>query len=307
MGDISINLNKAKSICSSEIILDKDHKIDSFTSINTSGYFRQIDLNNKSLLTIGNSSDEVFDAVFYGAKKIVLTSDNPYTFYYYYLKLASMYSLTYREFEWFFYKYLNNSYHNNKMFSKKLFKKIKPILYLLNQESYYFFDELFDKYDAKVIRNSLFNDNDYHIKAMRNFNIYLRNDQTYNKTRKMMEKISFNYQDKSILEENITEKFDVINLSSLCVNISLDKLIHLISRLDKNNLSDNGMIILGYLWDNDMYTEDYPNVWKKIYQDPNSNKFLNKYLTDILYINGYRDFLWEENTKDDKVLIYNKR
>lgn len=305
MKNLSFNLEKAKQICSNQLLLDKEHKIDSFTSINISGYFRQIDVNNKKLLTVGNSSDEVFDSVFFGASEVTLCDDNPYTLYYYYLKLAGMFSLTYKEFEWFFYKYLINKYHNNKMFSKKLYRKIKPVLYLLDQDSFYFFDTLFEEYDSNVIRNNLFNDNGYHNKALRNFNIYLRNELTYNKTKHSIERINFNFINKDILKINLKDKYDVINLASICTKSSLYKMVNIINHLT-NNIDDDGLMIIGYLWNNNMYTEEYPNVWKKIYQDPSSNKFLSKYITDIISVNSYRDFLWEENTKEDKVLIYKK-
>ena len=186
-----------------------------------------------------------------------------------------------------------------------LLKKIKPVLRELNEDAYSFFSELFDEFDHRVIRDNLFNDTGYHRKAILGFDIYLRNEQTYNKTKKSMMDINFDYQKKDILTENIENQYDVINLSSLCVNKPLHKMISLYDKLSNENL-DNGLIVLGYLWNNDMYTEDYLNVWKKIYQDPTSNKFLSKYITAVYYINGYRDYLWEENKKEERVLIYKK-
>ena len=306
MENIDINLEKAKLICCDKIKLDKEHKVDSFTSINVAGYFRHLNLDKKKILTVGKSSDEVFNAAFYGANDITLIENNTYILYYYYLKLAAMYTLTYREFEWFFYKYVFNHHPNNKMFSKKLFKKIKPVLKEINVNAYNFFNELFNEFDYRLIRDNLFNDSGYHRKAQHGFDIYLRNEDTYNKTKRSMININFNYLNENIFTSKIDGKYDVINLSSLCVNNSLYKMNNLYKRLDEDNLDNNGLMVLGYLWNINMYTEDYLNVWKKIYQDSNANKILNKYVTDVFYINGYRDYLWEENNLEERVLIYKK-
>ena len=306
MENININIERAKLICSGKITLDKEHKINSFTTINTTGYFRYLGLNNKSLLTNGKSSDEVFIGAFYGAKDITLMENNPYVLYYYYLKLAALQVLNCREFEWFFYKYVFNKHPNNKMFSKRMFKRISPILKELNEDAFNFFNELFDEFNHRIIRERLFNDAGYHRKVQRAFDIFLMNDKTYDRTKVAMRDVDLNFQEGDILTDKITDKYDVINLSSLCTTNPLHKMINLYKRLDENNLNDDGLIILGYLWNNNMYTEDYSNVWKNIYQDPDSNRFINKYLSDVYHINGYRDYLWEDCKKGERVLIYKR-
>ena len=307
MENLDINIKNARMICSGEIELDKKDKIDTFSSINICAYFRYFDFTNKRILTVGKSCDEVFNASFYGAKDISLIDDNPYTLYLYYLKLTSMYSLSYQEFEWFFYKYTLNKHLNNKMFSKKLFEKVKPVLKDINSDTYYFFNELFNEFDNRIVRDKLFNNLDYHNKVLRCFNIYLKNNDTYTKTKKLISDIKFNFINKNILTNEINDQYDFINLSSLCTNTPIYKMINLFNQLNDNNLNDDGLMILGYLWKNNMYTEDYLDDWKKVYNDPNANGMLNDYITAVFYINGYRDYLWEDNKKEDRVLVYRKK
>jgi hypothetical protein len=72
MENLNLNIEKARLICSGKLILDKEHKIDSFVPINNSDYFKYLDLNNHRLLTVGTSSDEVFNGSFYNSKDITL-------------------------------------------------------------------------------------------------------------------------------------------------------------------------------------------------------------------------------------------
>ncbi len=306
MENLTVNLDKAKLICSGNLELDKDFKIDSFTTINLSGYYRYLDLNNKSLLTIGKSADEVFNGVFFGAKDITLVEKNPLIIYYYYLKLAGLLTLSYKEFEWFFHKYLLNKHPNNKMFSKKLYRKIKPELLNINSDSYCFFTELLDKYNSRVVRDKLFNDSGYHRKTIRSFDIYLRNEDAYNKTRDTIKDVNITYINSDLLTSKVDLKYDIINLSSLCTKTTIYKLSSLIKKLDNNNLTNDGTIVLGYLWNNNMYTEEYPNVWQKIYDNPWNYKFISKYISEVLEVSSYRDILWEDNKREDRVLIYHK-
>ena len=115
-----------------------------------------------------------------------------------------------------------------------------------------------------------------------------------------------NHQQGNILTDKVDGMFDVIDLSTLCTTNPLHKMINLYDRLDKDNLDENGLMVLGYLWDINMYTEDYPNVWKKIYEKPDVNRFLNKYVDGVYFINGYRDYLWEQNNIGDRVLMHRK-
>ena len=280
--------------------------IDSFTKENLSGYLKKLELSQKKVLTINTSGDDILNAMFFGANDLTLCTKNNYAKYYLYLKLAGLKALSYNEFCWFFMKNNMNMRNNNKMFSKRLFRKIGPTLDSIDKDSYLFFDELFDIYTPKETRNNCFSDSNYHSKAIKNFNIYLRNEYSYNKLRNMSSNTNINFIDKSILDTNIDQEYDVILLSTLCTEMKLRRFLKLIKKLDKN-LSSDGLIMLGYLWNNNIYTPSYDKVWEKIYQNPKANKLLSKYLTDVYEVGGYRNYLWENSKQDDKVLVYRKK
>ena len=280
--------------------------INSFTKENLGGYLKYIPLENRSVLAVNSSGDDILNSIFFGANNLTLCNLNIHAKYYLYLKIAALIALNYNEFKWFFFKYNMNMHNNNKMFSKKLFKKISPILKTISFESFKFFDELLEIYNARDVRDNYFIDSDYHNKAIKNFNIYLRNDNTFNKLKDMVNGISIDFINQSIIDASLNKEYDTILLSSLCTEMTLFKFINLIKKLDANVKSD-GIIVLGYLWNKNIYTKDYANVWKNIYNDPKSNKYLSKYISTIYEVSGYINYLWENNQRDDKVLVYQKK
>ena len=285
---------------------DNIFSINSFTTENIAGYLKYFNLYNKKVLTIDNSSDQLLNCVFFCANNLSLCNSNIISKYYLYLKIAGLLSLNYNEFQWFFLKHNNHMHNNNRMFSKKLFKRIGPTLKIISEESYFFFAELFDSIDSKKVRSEYFFDSNYHNKALKNFNIYLRNENTFNKLGNTIEHVNIDYINKNIVSDNIDGKFDIILLSSLCIKLTLNKFINLIKKLDSNNLNNSGDIVLAYLWNNNIYTEEYSDVWKKIYNNPESNKYLKKYISDYYQVSGYQNYLWEDNKRNDKVLVYRK-
>ena len=280
--------------------------IKSFATENIAGYLKYFNLHDKKILTTDNSGDEVLNSIFYGAKDVTLCNPNIISKYYLYLKIAGVISLSYNEFGWFFLKYNSHMHHNNRMFSKKLYKKITTSLKEINNEAYYFFDEAFDTFGSKDVRNNFFIDSNYHNKAIKNFNIYLRNENTYNKLKSILINTDLNFFKEDITITNINGNYDTILLSSLCTKLTLTKFIKLVKRIDLNNLNNNGEMMLGYLWNNNIYTPNYSDVWKKIYSNPMGNKYLNKYVTEFYNVSGYQNYLWEDNKRDDKVLVYRK-
>ena len=123
MENVKTTLQKAESICNGFILNFHPYsKIYTFTTENISGYIDYFDFNNRSLLTVGSSGDQILNAYFNGAKDITLFDINEYAMYYVYLKIAAIMILNYEEFTLFFFKNYNN-YFNKEMFSKILFSK----------------------------------------------------------------------------------------------------------------------------------------------------------------------------------------
>lgn len=307
MGSFEINLYKAQSICEGNLIhLTEYSKIYTFTTENISGYIKYFDLKNKSLLTIGSSGDQVLNAFLLGARDITLYDINPYAKYYVYLKIAAIISLDYIEFQSFFFKHGLKKFYNKEMFSKELYNKIKPNLRLLDYESFLFFDELFYLYDRDTIRDYLFDDDENHNEVIKNFNNYLKSEESYNKLKSVLKKINFKYINGDIFKDGVEGKNDNIFLSNLCTITSLEKLKLLLQKLDLNNLNQNGSILVGYLWDTDFDTKKFEDDWKEVYKLDKTKEELKKFITEYHNINGSRDYLWEENKKRDMVLIYRK-
>lgn len=114
-----------------------------FTTENIAGYIDCFDLEDKTLLTVGSSGDQVINAALKGAREITLLDINPCAKYYYYLKEAGILEFSLAEFNKFFRyircydypKYLNN---NKKVFNKLYYRKIKDTLQALDNDSYLF-------------------------------------------------------------------------------------------------------------------------------------------------------------------------
>lgn len=309
MSDFEVNLFKATSICEGKFrYLDEFSKIYSFSTENVSGYMDYFDFNNKSLLTVGSSGDQVLNSFYCGSRDITLFDINPYAKYYVYLKIAAILSLDYTEFQLFFFKHYESPFKdNNYMFSKDLFNKIKDNLRVFDYESYLFFDELFSLFIPSIIRTRLFDDDEDRKIVIKGFNKYLKDEDSYNKLRNIIKKIYFTFIHGDIFKDNINGRFDNIFLSNLCSVVEVDKLKDLLIKLDTNNLNFNGSILLGYLWDTLFESDKYKDDWKEIYKIPIVKEKLGSFISEYHNIFGSRNILWEEDKKNDLVLIYRKK
>lgn len=303
------NLYRASSICEGKFCYNSEFsRMYSFATENVSGYIDYFNFNNKSLLTVGSSGDQILNAFYNGARDITLFDINEYVKYYIYLKISAILSLTYQEFILFFFKHDISPFKQNKcMFSKQLFNKMKDNLRLFDYESYLFFDELFSLYEGEKIRDRLFDDDEDRKIVIKGINKYLHDEESYNKLKSIIRKISFKYIYGNIFEDDINGKFDNIFLSNLCSITSLERLKKLLEKLDKNNLNSEGSILFGYLWNTSFNNGSYKDDWKEIYKMPIVKEYLKEYITEVYDIVGTRDILWEEDKKRDLVLIYRKK
>ena len=283
-------------------------RVYTFTTENISDYIKYFDLKNKSLLTVGSSGDQVLNAFCCGARDITLFDINEYALYYLYLKVSSILTLDYKEFQEFFFKRYNNKpgYSNEKMFLKETFDKVKSTLRLFNYEAYLFYDELFHLYSPINIRENLFNDDEYRNIIINNFNIYLKNEKTYNELKKKLYSFTVKNINGDILKDNLKYKYDNIFLSNISTVIGLEKFKQLIKKMD-NNLNNNGSMLLTYLWDIDYYEENFQNNWNEMYNMKKVREELSYYITDYYNIICDKDILWDLNNKSDLVLIYRKK
>lgn len=305
------NLIKVINILDGNIsYFDPISKVYTFTTENVYEYLKYFELENKRLLTVGSSGDQILNSFYCGARDITLFDINEYSKYYLYLKISAILSLDYLEFQKFFFKHgydINEDYYNKKMFSKDIFDKIKSTLRLLDYDSYLFYDEIFHMYQSERIRDYLFDDDECRNKVIRGFNIYLKNENTYNKLKKNLYKLSFKFINGDIFKDNISGKFDNIFLSNLCTWYKVEELKKLIEKLD-NNINFGGSILIGYLYDTYFYDESYKEDWNKIYDIKNTREVLNEFISEHNNVKNSRCFIFdEENNKRDLVLIYRKK
>ena len=302
-------LYKASSTCDGSFrYISEFSKIYQFTTENIAGYIDYFDFDDKSLLTVGSSGDQILNAFYNGARDITLFDINEYAKYYVYLKIAAILSLSYKEFKAFFFRHgLTPFVRNHHMFSPELYEKIKGNLRLLDYESFLFFDELFSLYEPTKIRERMFDDDEDRNVVIKGMNKYLKDEESYNKLQAIIRKISFRYINGNIFEEDVNGKFDNIFLSNLCTIANLEQLKSLLQKLDRNNLNSGGSIQLGYLWNASFDSEVYKDDWKEIYKMPIAKEYLKGFITEAHQIPGPRDILWDDPTKKDLVLIYRKK
>ena len=308
MGNFDKHLEKISSVCARETFFDGEYsKFYTFTTENISEYMKYFDFQNKSLLTIGSSGDQILNSFYYGARDITLFDINEYSKYYIYLKIAAIISLNYKEFQYFFFRHGDNTYENDYMFSKRLYSKLIPVLRILDYESYLLFDELFALYDAKTIRVKLFDDDEDRNRVIRRFNVYLHDEESFNKLKSILKKISIKFIYGDIFKDDVPGKYDNIILSNLCTIVPLDDFYKLLTKIDENNLNDNGSMMLGYLWDINFDETTYRDDWKDIYKMPIVKEKLGKYLSESYQVLDAKDILWEQEKKRDLVLLYRKK
>lgn len=310
MENFETDLVRATSICDGlfRSYEGEFSRVYPFTTENISGYIDLFDFNNKSLLTVGSSGDQILNAYYNGCRDITLFDINRYAKYYVYLKIAGIISLSYEEFKCFFFKHTSSPFKDNKyMFSKGLFNKIKDNLRYLDFESYLFFDELFSNYEGKKVRDRLFNDDEDRYRVIIGSNNYLRDEDSYNELKRKLKSIYFNFIRGNIFEDDITGMFDNIFLSNLCTTSGLDKLKELLIKLDSCNLKDKGSILLAYLWDIKFDSTKYSKDWIDAYKIPIVKEKLSEFITEAHNITGVKDILFEDNFCNDLVLVYRKK
>ena len=297
-------LYTAKERCEGNIILDEAsmngfEEIYPFTTENIAGYIDYFDLQDKSLLTVGSSGDQIINAAFKGAKDITLLDINPYAKYYYYLKAAGILELNLTDFNEFF-RY--NDYpkvfkYNKKVFDKASYKKLKSTLKSLDNDSYLFWDELFDMYQPDYIRFSLFSNDEYGTSVLSKSNLYLQSENTYDETKTKLKELRPEFINEDIFKSNLTKNYDNIWLSNIIYFLEEDELKQVTDKFS-HNLNDDGQLMIGYLYNVSKYNADKLNDSLKLLKDysPFFHSFTS--ISELEYNN--------DNCKDT-VLIYQKK
>jgi len=178
-------------------------------------YYSILDIKNKKILTVCGSGDQVLNAYFLGAKKVVGFDLNKRSELITLLKISALRELSYGEFLKFF-----GERGSNSSLDYGLYKKIQK---KLSKKALRFFDTLYKKYGfdgEKIARSDYFRQRwDFETDTKR-INLYLRDEQSYMRLREIMartkqEFVQGNAKDIYRAKKLGNEKFDVINLSNV--------------------------------------------------------------------------------------------
>ena len=305
-------LYTAKERCEGNIILDEAsmngfEEIYPFTTENIAGYIDYFDLQDKSLLTVGSSGDQIINAAFKRAKDITLLDINPYAKYYYYLKAAGILELNLTDFNEFF-RY--NDYpkvfkYNKKVFDKASYKKLKSTLKSLDNDSYLFWDELFDMYQPDHIRFSLFSNDEYGTSVLGKSNLYLQSENTYDETKTKLKELRPEFINEDIFKSNLTKNYDNIWLSNIACYLYQDKIKGMTDKFS-DKLAVDGKLLISYLYSIDMNTE-YDDDWSPIYDLKNDLELLKEYSPIFHFFKGVNGIKHNDDDIKDSVLIYQKK
>ena len=218
------------------------------TTENINGYYDLMNLRGKSILTVIGASDQVFDAITRGAKKIDGFDISIYAIMFYYLKEAAIKTLDFDEYIEFFYV-------ENKCFNYETFEKIKNHL---NENSKDFWNSIFEHkaLNMKELISKLIIGNQlslYPSKKVAKIKLsrmstYL-NEFDYYTLKGEMYTTEVNIYLRDVKElDDIGEKYDYIILSNIYEyqkGEDRKKFKEAIERY-KEKLNPSGMIIVGY-------------------------------------------------------------
>lgn len=294
--------------CENIFVDDKEFdQIYPFTTENIVGYIDCFDLQDKSLLTVGSSGDQIINAALKGTKDITLLDINPYAKYYYYLKTAGILELSLTEFNEFF-RYNDHPKvfkYNKKVFNKDSYKKLKSTLKSLNKDSYLFWDELFDMYQPEHIRSYLFSNDEYRTSILSKSNLYLQSENVYDDTKTKIKELRPKFINEDIFEVNLTKDYNNIWLSNIACYLEQDEIKEMTDKF-ANSLAVDGKLLISYLYSIDMDTEYHDN-WYPIYDLKNDLELLKEYSPTFHFFKGVEGIKFCTDDIKDSVLIYQKK
>lgn len=200
-------------------------------------YFKDLNLKNSRVATVGSSGDQVLNSIFYGSKDITLIDANMFTRAYVEYKIAMIKNLDFKTFKQCLGRFA--------MFNWKTYAKIS---HDLSKKTQQFFDELMlnqddnnHYYDEGFLTDSLIRNNLLHTPCdkfdLPEENIFYNNKTDYNKLKKLLIendfKIKFIVADVSEFHTKLKGKFDYIFLSNIYDYVNIVEMFHIIKSLYK--------------------------------------------------------------------------
>lgn len=281
-----------------------------FTTENIAGYIDLFDLQNKSLLTVGSSLDQAFNAIEANCRDITVLDLNPQTKFYYFLKTAALLELNRQEFlEYLRFKdYPSVFKDNRKAFDKETFNKLKKTLRLLDYESYLYWDELFENYGPIKVRTSLFSLDEDRTNTIVGCNKYLQTEENYESLRSKIKKYTPNFITANIYDAKINRKYDSIWLSNIFYHLQAgeSEKIGFLTKKMVDALKENGKLLITYLYDTVEETA-YQEGWRDIYNLEEVYQVLKDYSPALENFPGVSSLRFSNKEFKDSVLVYQKK
>ena len=182
-------------------------------------YYLALELEGKSVLTINGSGDQVLNAYYFGAKRVVGFDIVKSTKYMLDLKIAAIKNLNYKEFLNFFgdKKEIGNfNFNFNSSFRSNL-----------ENDTVRFFDELFEKYERNgqaLLESDNFRKRKEFCEKLDEINPFLANEKNYKVMQERMSEVNLEFVEADICDiyKKVDGTFDLINLSNVLNYISKD-------------------------------------------------------------------------------------
>lgn len=277
-----------------------------FCNENVSGYLDILDLEGKSLLTVGSSADQTISAIARGCKDITVLDICRFAEEYFYLKKAAIETLTPKEFgQLFFYKdYPRTFIYNRKPFALAKYPKLLERLKQERPDIHEFWLKLAGTHSGEMIRRNLFTNDEEKPLVTKQLTDYLKSEEAYYQTREKLKGVTPTFINANITHPYvISSSYDNIVLSNLTTYLSYEEIEALFHTLE-SHLNEDGKLMLGYLYRTDE-TSGYCEEWDHIYNIPRI-KSIHPDIT-LQTIQGVKGVLFESEEMKDAVYIYQKK
>ncbi len=272
------------------------NKIYPFTTENINAYIDEFDLEDKSLLTVGSSGDQAFNAALKGCKDITILDKSPFTREFFYLKKAALLSLDIEDFINLF--SLKNK-TNKATFNYDDIETVLSTLLDDDIEAYDFWNRLFDRRDLKTVREKLFLTDESNIPTLISSNNYLESESTYRNLQDKIEHIHPEFLIQDVREAKLDRQYDNIFLSNIFDYLKGREALYVLHSL-LPHLNEEGRMLIYYLYSITL-DDDIPTI-EELY-DP--TQVLN-YVPEEAILIPIESMEKRKIKQKDGVIIYQK-
>lgn len=228
--------------------------------------FENIGINPQKVLTVGSSSDQLYNSIFYGAQSVTVADNSKCAKPFSELKTTALLNLDFQEFQNFIYDLPKFTTYNPTMYQQ--------IQQNLSHETKEFWKDMFDPENRDILENMI--DVDIDFEGSRFYN----NENDYYKLKNILEENEFK---TNIIQEDLlnfpvvlNDKYDLILLSNVDDYFmdqnnknKIYEFFEAVYKLYKNNLNDGGVIQLTSSMNqhNKTKTNFYKNICHKYFKN----------------------------------------